>query len=116
MVFASVPFLFVFLPAVLAAYFLCPRRWHNAVLLVFSLFFYAWGEPVYILLMLSSITVSFLAGRALGHAWSSIGACMDTYAMLLWGALGLLGAVWMWRRQKRKRGARRRRASLKKRG
>ena len=56
MVFASVPFLFVFLPAVLAAYFLCPRRWHNAVLLVFSLFFYAWGEPVYILLMLSSIT------------------------------------------------------------
>ena len=66
MVFASVPFLFVFLP--LAAYFLCPRRWHNAVLLVFSLFFYAWGEPVYILLMLSSITVSFLAGRALGRA------------------------------------------------
>lgn len=68
MVFASVPFLFVFLPAVLAAYFLCPCRWHNAVLLVFSLFFYAWGEPVYILLMLSSITVSFLAGRALGRA------------------------------------------------
>lgn len=68
MVFASVPFLFVFLPAVLAAYFLCPRRWHNAVLLVFSLFFYAWGEPVYILLMLCSITVSFLAGRALGRA------------------------------------------------
>lgn len=67
MVFASVPFLFVFLPAVLAAYFLCPRRWHNAVLLVFSLFFYAWGEPVYILLMLCSITVSFLAGRALGR-------------------------------------------------
>ena len=67
MVFAGVPFLFVFLPAVLAAYFLCPRRWHNAVLLVFSLFFYAWGEPVYILLMLCSITVSFLAGRALGR-------------------------------------------------
>ena len=61
-------------------------------------------------------TVLVLAGRALGHAWSSIGAFMDTYAMLLWGALGLLGAVWMWRRQKRKRGARRRRASLKKRG
>lgn len=67
MVFASVPFLFVFLPAVLAAYFLCPRRWHNAVLLVFSLFFYAWGEPIYILLMLCSITVSFLAGRVLGR-------------------------------------------------
>ena len=44
-------------------------------------------------------TVLVLAGRALGHAWSSIGAFMDTYAMLLWGALGLLGAVfWMWRR------------------
>ena len=38
------------------------------MLLVFSLFFYAWGEPVYILLMLCSITVSFLAGRALGRA------------------------------------------------
>ncbi len=65
MVFASVPFLFVFLPAVLAAYFLCPRRWHNAVLLVFSLFFYAWGEPVYILLMLQtpSPSLSWPGGR-----------------------------------------------------
>ena len=61
-------------------------------------------------------TVLVLAGRALGHAWSSIGAFMDTYAMLLWGALGLLGAVWMWRRQKRKRGAGARHAPGRKRG
>ena len=46
-------------------------------------------------------TVLVCAGRALGHAWSSIGAFMDTYAVLLWGALGLLCAIWLWRRKKR---------------
>lgn len=45
-------------------------------------------------------TVLVCAGRALGHAWSSIGAFMDTYAVLLWGALGLLCAIWLWRRKK----------------
>ena len=52
MVFSGSPFLFYFLPAVLALYFLVPRRLKNPVLLVFSLFFYAWGEPVYVLLMI----------------------------------------------------------------
>ena len=52
MVFSSLLFLFRFLPAVLILYFLAPRRWRNLVLLLFSLAFYAWGEPVYIILML----------------------------------------------------------------
>ena len=63
MVFSGSPFLFYFLPAVLALYFLVPRRLKNPVLLVFSLFFYAWGEPVYVLLMIFSIVMDYALGR-----------------------------------------------------
>ena len=55
MLFSSVPFLYYFLPLVLAVYFLTPARFRNAVLLLASLIFYAWGEPKYVLLMLASI-------------------------------------------------------------
>ena len=49
MVFSSTIFLFAFLPAFLAVYFVMPRRAaRNIVLLAFSLLFYAWGEPVYV--------------------------------------------------------------------
>ncbi len=64
MVFSSLLFLFRFLPAVLVAYYLVPRRLRNLVLLLFSLVFYAWGEPVYIVLMLVSILVSYTGGIA----------------------------------------------------
>ena len=67
MIFSSLTFLQGFLPLCLLIYFLVPRQRKNLVLLLASLFFYAWGEPIYILLMLCSITVSFLAGRALGR-------------------------------------------------
>ncbi len=60
MVFSSIPFLFYFLPVLLPCYFLVPRPAKNIVLLLFSLIFYAVGEPVYILLMLFSITQSYL--------------------------------------------------------
>ena len=46
MVFSSLLFLFLFLPAVLLIYFLVPKKLRTGVLLVFSLFFYAWGEPM----------------------------------------------------------------------
>lgn len=62
MVFSSLLFLFRFLPAVLVVYFLVPRRFRNLVLFLFSLLFYAWGEPVYIVLMLVSILVSYTGG------------------------------------------------------
>ena len=65
MVFSSLTFLYVFLPLVFAAYFLVPQRWKNLTLLVFSLVFYAWGEPLYILLMLGSTAVDFGAGLLL---------------------------------------------------
>ena len=55
MLFSSIPFLYYFLPLVLAVYFLTPARFRNAVLLLASLILYAWGEPKYVLLMLASI-------------------------------------------------------------
>ena len=62
MVFSSLLFLFRFLPAVLFVYYIVPRRWRNLALLLFSLAFYAWGEPIYIILMLASILVSYTGG------------------------------------------------------
>lgn len=60
MVFSSFTFLFVFLSLVLLTYFLAKKRkYRNIVLLIFSLIFYAWGEPIYILLMLISIVVNY---------------------------------------------------------
>lgn len=66
MVFSSLLFLFVFLPAVLIVYYIVPRRLKNSVLLLFSLVFYAWGEPKYILLMLASILLSYVGGILIG--------------------------------------------------
>ena len=55
MLFSGLTFLYYFLPAVLIAYFLVPDGWKNGVLLFFSLFFYAWGEPKLALLMVVTI-------------------------------------------------------------
>ncbi|MBO5238066.1 MAG: MBOAT family protein [Lachnospiraceae bacterium] len=60
MLFSSTTFLFVFLPVVLAVYFICPKKLRNVVLLISSLLFYAWGEPRYILVMLATILVNYI--------------------------------------------------------
>ncbi len=65
MVFSSLLFLFVFLPAVLLLYYVSPRRPRNAILLAASLVFYAWGEPVYIALMLFSTCTDYIFGLLL---------------------------------------------------
>ncbi len=62
MIFSSLPFLFFYLVAVLAVYKLSPLKLRNLILLVVSLFFYGWGEPVYILIMLLSIVVDYVHG------------------------------------------------------
>lgn len=62
MIFSSLLFLFRFLPAVLIVYYIVPPALRNLVLLLFSLLFYAWGEPVYIILMIVSILVSYTGG------------------------------------------------------
>lgn len=71
MVFSSIVFLTRFLPLVLIVYFLVPGRmkntWRNLVLFVFSLAFYAWGEPVYIWLMLFSTVVDYVNGGLAGY-------------------------------------------------
>lgn len=63
MVFSSILFMFMYLPVVLALYYLAPVKWRNLCLFVVNLVFYGWGEPVYIVLMMISITVNFFAGR-----------------------------------------------------
>ena len=62
MVFSSIPFLYYFLPAVIAVYFIAPRCLKNAVLLMFSLGFYAWGEPRFVWFMLISIAQGYVLG------------------------------------------------------
>lgn len=62
MVFSSLVFLFAFLPLTLVFYFIVPRNFRNFILLIVSLIFYAWGEPVYILLMLFSTVIDFVHG------------------------------------------------------
>ena len=62
MVFSSIPFLFLYFPIVLAVYYIAPLRWRNAWLFAANLVFYGWGEPVYILLMMLSITLNYVSG------------------------------------------------------
>lgn len=67
MVFSSLTFLCIFLPVVLALYYLLPTlRIRNVLLIIVSLLFYAYGEPVYVLLMIASIIINYIFGRLLG--------------------------------------------------
>lgn len=66
MLFSSIPFLYYFLPAVLLIYFAVPRPFKNTVLLIASLFFYGYGEPVYLLLMAASILLFYFCGLLIG--------------------------------------------------
>ena len=67
MVFSSVIFLFYFLPLTLLGYYLIRKELRNVFLLAASLFFYAWGEPKFVFVMLLVILISYLSGLAL-HA------------------------------------------------
>ena len=90
MLFSSIPFLYYFLPAVLIVYFLVPQKFKNAVLLLFSLVFYGWGEPKLVFLMMFTIAVFYFCGLAIGKAkqlrwkkaWLSVSVVVS---------LGLLG-------------------------
>jgi alginate O-acetyltransferase complex protein AlgI len=84
MVFASPIFLFLFLPLTLAAYFAFPRAWRNAVLLVASLVFYAWGEAPYLALVLGSVAFNYAIGGAIGKSG-------DPAARRKWLVVGIAG-------------------------
>ena len=79
MVFSSLTFLLLFLPILLLLYFAVPhRRWRNGVLILGSLFFYGWGEPVWILAMLFSTLVNYLCALLIDRARSRFlrGLCL----------------------------------------
>lgn len=84
MVFSSLVFLFVFLPVVLAAYYLSSSRGaRNAILLLSSIGFYAWGEPVYVVLMLVStaanwaLALAIKGGGPFSRAWLTVGVALN---------------------------------------
>ncbi len=84
MVFSSMVFIFLFLPVTCAIYFIMPTRTgKNAVLLSMSLLFYAWGEPVYLLLMAASIFVNWLLAPHVKKTFLLILAIIFNLSMLL---------------------------------
>ncbi|MDF2877627.1 MAG: hypothetical protein K0S30_723, partial [Clostridia bacterium] len=92
MLFSSIVFLFIFLPGVLVIYYkvIKQRSSRNHFLLLVSLFFYAWGEPVYMFLMLGSIMGNFLFGILIDrYRGQKIKAKMSLTGMLVFN-LGLL--------------------------
>lgn len=66
MVFSSLLFMFLYLPAVMLIYYITPRKFRNVMLLVANLIFYGWGEPVLVLLMLFSTFVDYFHGYFIG--------------------------------------------------
>ncbi len=90
MVFSSITFLFFFLPGVLLLYWLAGNRWKNILLFAVSLLFYAWGEGVYLLLMLASICINYFGGRVIhAYRFSSYGRILFILTIAL--NLSILG-------------------------
>ena len=90
MLFSSIPFLFYFLPAVLLGYFLAPRRLKNSILLIFSLLFYAWGEPENVFIMLAAIILGYVLGLLMEYSQNH--ALRKAYLIIsLVISLGMLG-------------------------
>jgi len=98
MVFTSAVFLGLFLPVLFAVYFLANEKARTYVLLVFSVFFYAWGEPKAVLPMLALMAVNYLLGLAIGaakrgtFALLAAGVTIDLAALVGYKYLGFLGA------------------------
>lgn len=93
MVFSSFVFLLAFLLLVLLIYYVCPGKVRNLVLLVASLLFYAWGEPVYVLIMLFSTVFDYTNGRLIEYFQNKNrpGKAKVVLVIDLMGNLGILG-------------------------
>ena len=90
MLFSSVTFLYYFLPAVLLTYFAVPRCLKNAVLLIFSLVFYGWGEPKLLFLMIFTILMFYVCGLLIGRSRTEKGKKLWlTVSIVI--SIGLLG-------------------------
>ena len=90
MLFSSLPFLYYFLPITLILYWLVPKSGKNLILLLTSLFFYGWGEPKTILLMLLSITVGYFVGIKIEQNHGTKAAKRWLIASVIFN-LGMLG-------------------------
>lgn len=62
MVFSSLTFLYIFLPVTLVLYFIVPKKLRNLFILISGLFFYAWGEPIYVLVLIASTMIDYFSG------------------------------------------------------
>lgn len=91
MLFSSITFLFTFLPITLLLYYLVPRKAKNAVLLITSLIFYAWGEPVYIFLMIISILFNYFSGMDIALKLGKKRACRRSLVFTIAVNLFILG-------------------------
>jgi alginate O-acetyltransferase complex protein AlgI len=90
MVFSSPVFLFLYLPFILFGYFIVPRRLRNSLLLIASLFFYVWGEKLFVVVLLSSITLNYLFGLLIDRVQGKRAAGL-AIALAVFVNLGLLG-------------------------
>ena len=105
MVFSSPVFLFVFLPVLLAAYygpFRAGRRYRNAVLLLASLLFYAWGEPTFVFVMLAEVAANWLCGLGIARAgrrwrdvWFWLAVAVDVGLLFVYKYLSFLDRTWL---------------------
>ena len=90
MVFSDSVFICVFLPIVLAGYYICPKRLRNSFLLLVSLVFYAWGEPKYVFLMMFSIAINYAFGLLLDRNRKNVRLSKALLALSVVIDIGLL--------------------------
>lgn len=90
MLFSSIPFLYYFLPVVILLYFLVPFKCKNLVLLSASLFFYFYGEPVYVSLMIFSILSAYIHGLLIGKFRGRTLSKVFLVSSVIMGLSGLL--------------------------
>ena len=91
LVFSSLSFLFWFLPIFLGVYFIAPKKVKNFILFIFSLIFYAWGEPIYICLMLFSTVFDYINGLLIERFGLNTKGSKVVLIIAMIGNLGLLG-------------------------
>lgn len=91
MLFSSIPFLYWFLPCVVLLYFAAPLGLKNTVLLLSSLFFYGWGEPVYVLWMLLAIVMAYLSGLLIERFRSTLRLARIFLVLSVSFSLAMLG-------------------------
>ena len=90
MVFSSLIFLFVYLPVTLLIYYVVPRKFKNAALLLFSLIFYGWGEPKWVLIMIFSTVLDYTCSNVIERHRENKRACKAALIVSIVLNLGVL--------------------------